>query len=187
MHLLESYAVSCGAQIGECFIQEEEIPLPPKKYMTFHGINPKGSSRQYRYWQEVINLLLSDIFDLEIVQIGTILDHRFDHINTNYLGKTSYGSLAYLIKNAHLHLGFDSLPVHIASHYDIKIVAIYSHYSSISGPYFSSAQNIQILEPSFDLIKPSYSYNDPNDLIQNISPTSIHKALISLLTKDLNP
>lgn len=188
MHLLESYAVSAGAQISKCFIKEESIELPSKKYLTFHGINPKGSSRQYPHWQLVIDQLTENSFlsDYEIIQIGGLLDHRYDKVTHSYLGRTSYANLAFLLKNASLHLGFDSLPVHMASHYDIKIVAIYSHYNKISAPYFSSPDNIKILEPSFDLIKPSYSYNDPNHLIQNISPTSVSEAVISLLTKDFN-
>jgi ADP-heptose:LPS heptosyltransferase len=182
MHLLESYAVSAGAQIGKCYIKEQVIDLPKNKYITFHGINPKGSSRQYNHWQTVINNLQNnELFDYDIVQIGGLLDTRYDGIIHSYLGQTSYASLAFLLKNASLHLGFDSLPVHIASHYDIKIVAIYSHYSSISGPYFSSPHNIRILEPSFSSFKPTYRHNDPNNLIQSIDPYKIYQSVLSLL------
>jgi ADP-heptose:LPS heptosyltransferase len=182
MHLLETYAVSCGAQIGKCFIKEESMPLPEKKYITFHGFNPKGSSRQYEHWQIVIDTLLQHKeFDYDIVQVGGLIDHRFNGINTEYLGATSYNNLAYLIKHSELHLGFDSLPVHLASHYNKKIVAIYCHYSSISGPYFSSHKDIRILQPDFSQIKPTYGYNDPNNLIQKIDPLEISEAVLSLL------
>lgn len=182
MHLLETYAVSCGAQIGRCFIKEESIPLPKKRYITFHGFNPKGSSRQYKYWQIVIDALLhNESFDYEILQVGGLVDHRFERINTEYLGVTSYANLAYLIKHSELHLGFDSLPVHLASHYNKKIVAIYCHYSSISGPYFSSPNDIRILEPKFDQIKPTYGYHDPHNLIQTIDPVEISESVLSLL------
>lgn len=187
MHLLESYAVSAGAQISKCFIKEEPVELPAKKYITFHGINPKGSSRQYNHWQTVINTLSAHTLfdDYNIVQIGGLLDHRYNNVIHTYLGKTSYHHLAFLLRNAALHLGFDSLPVHIASHYDTKIVAIYSHYSSISGPYFSSPHNVKILEPNFDLLKPTYSHHDPNNLIQHIDPLEVSNAVLSLLSQDI--
>ena len=186
MHLLESYAVSCGAQIGKCFIKEDPIDLPSRLYITFHGFNPKGSSRQYQHWQIVIDTLLqNELFDYEIVQIGGLLDHRFNGINTAYLGITSYANLAYLIKHSVLHLGFDSLPVHLASHYNKKIVAIYCHYSSISGPYFSHPNDIKILEPKFDRIKPTYSHHDPNNLIQHIDPFEVSNAVLSLLNQEI--
>lgn len=187
MHLLESYAVSAGAQIGKCYIKEQVIDLPQNKYITFHGINPKGSSRQYDHWQKVIDILLSSKqFDYEILQIGGITDNRFENINTDYLGKTSYHQLAYLIKHTSLHMGFDSLPVHLASHYNKKIVAIYCHYSSISGPYFSHPNDIKILEPKFDRIKPTYSHHDPNNLIQHIDPFEVSNAVLSLLSQEIN-
>lgn len=182
MHLLETYAVSCGAQIGRCFIKEEPINLPSGPYITFHGVNHKGSSRQYNNWQKVIDTLKSNSsFTYEVVQIGGLLDHRFDGISHEYLGQTSYGNLAYLISKSDLHLGFDSLPVHIASHYDKKIVALYCHYPSISGPYFSSDYNVKILQPDFKHIKPTYHYNDPYNLIQTIDPFDIVQAVTSLL------
>ena len=182
MHLLETYSVISGATISQCFIEESEIQLPDKPYMTFHGYNPKGSGRQYRSWNTVIDLLLSNSnFNLEIIQIGGINDTKYNRINHNYLGKTSYNSLAYLIRFATIHLGFDSLPVHLASHYNKKIVAIYAQYSNNTKPYFSKESDVVLLEPDFTKTKPVFSHDDPFNLINTILPGSIYDGVISLL------
>lgn len=181
MHLLESFAVSAGCLIDKCFIQEEEIQLPQKPYITFHGFNAKGSTRQYSYWQNVIDNLIEDSdFNYKIIQIGEGSAIRYGGINTNYLGKTNYNSLAYLIKNAELHFGFDSLPVHIASHYNKKIVAIYAHYAANTGPYFSKKEDVFLFEPN-DNFKPVFAEDDYLHRINNINPLAISSAIIKLL------
>jgi len=181
MHLIEAYALSCGSTIGSCFIEEQSLPLPPKPYITFHGYNPKGSSRQYKHWDKVIDLLKSTSnFSYSIIEVGEKHNYNYGS-DTTYLGNTSYAQLAYLIKNASLHLGFDSLPVHIASHYDKKIVAIYAHYAQNTKPYFSTPENIILLEPNHKLLKPVFSNSDPFDQINSISPFKIHNAVQGLL------
>lgn len=181
MHLLECYSVSSGAKIGSCFIKEKPIDLPEKQYITLHAFNPKGQSRQYNYWNEVIyKLKQNKKFDYEIVQIGGISDTKYN-VNTEYLGKTTYHSLAYLIKNCSLHLGFDSLPVHLASHYQRKIVAIYAHFSNNTGPFFSKTEDCILLQPDHSVIKPVFSETDPFNKINSIDPTLIYNSVIKLL------
>jgi ADP-heptose:LPS heptosyltransferase len=181
MHLIESYALVSGLHIDKCYIQEEEIELPEKPYITLHPYNPKGSGRQYGSWHDVVKMLQSDpSFEYDIVQIGMSSDIKFS-INTSYLGKTNYNSLAYLIKNSELHLGFDSLPVHLASHYDKKIVAIYAQYYKNTGPYFSSKENIRMFEPSqYTSLKPIFQYEDPYRLINIIPAKDIFNAVMDL-------
>jgi len=181
MHILETYALLSGSKINKCFIEEEVIELPKNKYITFHPFSPKGNSRQYDHWNIVIRSLINNNFEYEIIQIGELSDTKYDHTNTSYLGKTNYHSLAYLIKNASLHLGYDSLPIHLASYYDIPIVGIYAWYAKNCGPYFSSSKKVKILEPDFTKKKPTYGNTDPYRLINNILPDDICLAINSLL------
>lgn len=181
MHLLEAYAITSGSCIDKCFIYEESISLPDKPYITLHSYNPKGSGRQYKYWNDVIDKLNNySNFNYEIIQIGGVTDTP-TKANTSYLGKTNYNSLAYLIKNSSLHLGFDSLPVHLGSIYDKKMVVLYSHYSNNTRPYFSSIKNIVLLEPDYSTVKPVFAYEDPFDLINTIDPDLIYQKTIKLL------
>lgn len=182
MHLLETYALLSNCKISECFIQEERIDLPNKQYITFHGFNPKGSTRQYKHWHKVIELLNSDNrFDYEIIQIGTSIDPRYNGTNTNYLGKTTYNSLAFLIKNSSLHLGYDSLPIHLASHYQKKIVGLYAHFIKNSGPYFSKPEDTILFEPDCSITKPVFNENDTLYRINTIDPKLVYEAVIELL------
>lgn len=184
MHILETYALITGSKIDKCFIHEQEIELPQTQYITFHPYSPRGDSRQYDHWKDVFDLLHNNkSFNYKIIQIGQSEDDKYDKydVDISYLGKTSYYSLAYLIKNSSLHFGIDSFPVHLASHYDKKIVAIYFYYASTCGPYFSSPENIKILEPDYTNTKPVFQYNDPYRLINTINPTNIYRSICNLL------
>jgi ADP-heptose:LPS heptosyltransferase len=182
MHILETYALLSGCKINKCFIEEETIVLPSTQYITFHPFSPKGNSRQYDKWDTVIQLLKQNTnFNYNIVQVGELSDPKYNNVDVSYLGATNYNSLAYLIKNASLHLGYDSLPIHLASYYNIPIVGIYAWYAKNCGPYFSSDKKVKILEPDFSKIKPTYGMEDPNRLINNISPYKIYSSVITLL------
>lgn len=183
MHLLESYAVVSGAKIDQCFIHEDIIDLPENSFVTIHGYNPKGSGRQYKHWNTVIdNLKNNHKFTHDIIQIGGINDAKLN-CDTSYLGKTTYNSLAYVMKHSTLHIGFDSFPAHLSSHYDTKSVIIFAHYANNTCPYFSSKQNLIILEPNFSMlgIKPTFAHEDPFDLINTILPEYISEACFKLL------
>lgn len=187
MHLLESYALVSGQKISSCFIHEEIIELPYQKYITLHSEHDKGTSRRYRRWKDVVDLLINNKnFDYEIVQIGQNRDPINEKVNERYVGRTNYHSLAFLIKNASLHLGYDSLPVHLASHFNKKIVALYPQYKGHTGPYFSEEKDIIILEPEYKInshngkkIKPSYSSNC--SLMNTIEPELVYKSVLQLL------
>jgi ADP-heptose:LPS heptosyltransferase len=183
MHILESYALTCGCTIDKPFIYEDSsLVLPSNKYITLHTYDPKGTARLYDHWNKVISEIKNcSSFDYNIIQIGGLLDPKCEGADHSYLGKTTYNSLAYLIKNATLHLGFDSFPVHLASYYNIKIVALYGYYANMSKPYFSDLNKIKIFEPDFSKTKPTFHYNDPYKMIQNINPLDIARSVLSLL------
>ena len=185
MHLLEAYAVVAGCLIDKPFIRSDPIALPKQPFLTFHGFNPKGQTRQYSKWQLVIDDLLNDSnFNYEIIQIGGINDYKYNNINTSYLGLTNYNTLAYLIQHCSLHFGFDSLPIHIASYYDKKIVGLYAHYSQNTGPYFSSPNNVILLEPDHKNIKPVFNEEDPLHRIDTIDHKIISYSIEKLLNNE---
>lgn len=181
MHILETYALLSGAQIDKCFIETENYDIQYPQYVLLHADCSKASARQYKNWDKVINLLKQDQnFNLPIVQIGGITDHNYD-VDLSLLGQTNTHQLAYIISKCSLLLCYDSLPMHLASHFQKKIVALFSYYSSNSGPYFSNNEDIILLEPDFSKIKPSHMFDDPYDLINTISPEKIYQAIINLL------
>jgi len=181
MHILETYALLSGCKISKCFIQEMPTVLPIGKYITFHPHSTKGDSKQYDKWDLVLKLLKdNDKFDYEIIQVGDTNDKQYVD-NTSYLGNTNRWQLAYLIKNSSLHLGYDSFPIHLASHYDIPLVGLYSYHINTCGPYFSSKDKARLFEPDFTKTKPTFSYNDPHRLINTIDHIDVYKSVLELL------
>jgi len=181
MHLLETYSLTTAMPIEKCFIAEEEIELPRRPYITFHPCDTKGTARQYSYWADVVKILKdSPNFSHEIVQVGGENDDTYE-VNTSFLGKTSIHSLAYLIKHSSLHLSYDSFPLHLASHYDTKIVCIFPQTWRATGPFFSSKDRFVCLEPQTSNVKPSYQYDDAHGLINTISAEEIAAATLRML------
>jgi ADP-heptose:LPS heptosyltransferase len=112
---------------------------------------------------------------------------KYSNVNTEYLGKTSYNTLAFLIQNSCLHLGFDSLPVHIASHYQKKIVALYPHYIANTGPYFSEQKDVVLFEGiRYCGLKPVFAQDDPFSIINKIPSKHISEAVLHLLDIEEN-
>lgn len=185
MHLLETYAVCSGALIGRCYIEEDPITLPEGPFITVHSHNAKGTTRRYSHWQEVFRRLcrLPSLRGVTFVQVGGPDDPRIEGVDPAWLGKTTYNSLAFLIKHAVMHIGFDSFPMHLASYYDRPMVCVFAQPSSISGPYFSSPGRAIILEPPYGNHKPSWSDDDPLRLIDRIPPGQVVSSVVSLLDR----
>lgn len=182
MHLLERYATSCGVKIGKPQIYDNFFPLPLEKYICFQPFS-KYSSKNYDYWQEVLDIILPylDKDNIKIIQIGVKDDRQFN--NVIYLaGQTSISQAAYIIKNSLLHFGADSFAAHIASGYDKKIVAIYSN-NNIENvkPYWSKKQDMVLIKPQDGTIRPSYSAGENPKNINKIKPEDIAKSILDLL------
>lgn len=182
MHLLERYATSCGVKIGKPFIYDNFFPLPFDKYLCFQPFS-KYQSKNYDYWQEVINIISPYLneHNIKIIQIGVKDDIQFN--NCLYLaGQTNISQAAYIIKNSILHFGADSFAAHIASGYNKKIVAIYSN-NNIENvkPYWSEEKDVVLLKPEGGTIKPSYSAGENPKNINKIKAEDIAKNILNLL------
>ena len=81
-----------------------------------------------------------------------------------------------------LHFGADSFGVHVASHYDKPIVALYSNSRpENAGPYFSSKKNVKILQIDKKDRKPSYSAEESPKTINEIDPIEIANDILQFL------
>jgi len=185
MHLVEAYALSCGVKIDKPFILESFFPLPFEKYISFQPFSKP--SKNYDYWQEVINLILPHLIEnnINIVQIGADKEPILQNCYS-VVGQTDIKQAAYIIKNSLLHLGADSFGAHIASGYGKKIVALYSN-NNINNvkPYWSKEEDIILLEPKRNN-KPNYSFDENPKSINTIKPEEIAKSILKLLDIDNN-
>lgn len=188
MKLLHTYALATGSTIDKPFIFENFFPIPFEKYITFQA-QTKYTSKDYSYWQDVLNIIFPvlDKLGIKIIQIGIASEYNYRYC-VDLRGKTDFGQLAYVINKSMLHLGSDSLGVHMASAYDIPIVGLYSvSQSEVSGPHFGD-KNKQILFDAFLRTrtgKPSYQDKESPKCVDLIKPEEIASAIFKLLNIDV--
>ncbi len=181
-HLIQEYAKSLGVKIGKPKLVDHYYPTLHDKYITIHT-DDKIDSKNYEYFPQVVNLLkpLLQKNGYKIYQIGGPQDPRLQNVDGTFLN-LNYKQSSYLIKNSSLHIGIDSLPIHIASFYDIPIVALYSHiYASNAYPFWSTKEKVKILESDKGENKASLSYQESPKTIRTIKPEQIAKSCLELL------
>ena len=181
-HLIEEYAKSLGVKIGKPVLLDHFYPMLCDKYITIHCDN-KIDSKYYEYFPQVVSLLTPYLnkYGYKIYQIGGPEDPKINNVNGWFLN-LNYKQSAFLIKNSSLHIGIDSLPIHIASIYNIPIVALYSHiYPSNAYPYWSDKDKVSIIEADRKNYKPSFSYQESPKSIRTIKPETIVNEVLRLL------
>jgi hypothetical protein len=182
MHILEQYSLNCGLKIGKPFIYKKFYPLPFDKYITFNPFG-KFNSRKYSYWQDVVDILhpvLSD-HNIKIIQLGGKDEPNYTGCY-NAAGITNLNQSAYIISNSLLHFGVDSFPVHAASAFDKKIVALYCNmYASQSKPYWSKEEDVSLIQADLKGKKPSYAPEENPKTIDSIKPELIANEILKKL------
>ena len=189
-HLAEEYAKSLGVKIGDPIINDHFYPIPCDKYITFHTNSEKVQAKHYDYWPIVFRLLSKKLKEnnIKIVQVGGDGDPKFDFCDHNTCG-SSFKQMFNIIKGGILHLGIDSVPMHISSFYDKKIVALFSNlYPENANPLWNKNNEYMLFSPDFSKIKPSFSSVDPDKRVNEIKPEDIALATLNLLniSSDLN-
>lgn len=185
MHIIESYATHCGLRIDKPWIYETYYPIVSDKYIT---LQPSGGAdvRDYDYWHEVINYIYPYLKSsgIKIVQLGNEKDALLPNcIHTQ--GQTTLSQFAYIIKNSTLHLGVDSLGIHVASSYGKKIVGLYcNQWTRSSGPYWSKEGDVVLHQPNRDKVKPSFSLTENPKTINEINAEKVAQSVLDLLGID---
>lgn len=184
MRLLDTYALYCGAKIDKPFIYESYFPTPFDKYVTFQAETPYDS-RNYSYWQDVIDMIVPVLSKngIPILQLGLAKEMGYQRV-VNLLGQTNLHQLAYLTRRSSLHFGPDSFGVHLASHFDIPLVSLYSiSMPEVAGPHFGSPDKHALFK-GYERVgnkKPSYSPQERPKSIDTIRPEEIANAIFRLL------
>ena len=188
MHLLESYSLATGLKIDKPEMLEKYFPLGvDKQYITLQPFG-KFESRKYDYWNEVMHLLFPILLqnDIYVLQIGGKEEPRLDHC-VYVAGQSSYNQSAYLIRRGLLHLGVDSLSIHIASGLNKKIVGLYCNmYLQNSRPYWSNDDDVILLEADRKGDKPTFAVEEHPKSINTIFPEVIAKSVCDLLNLDFS-
>ena len=184
MHILEQYALTCGAKIGKPFIAEEFFPLPFEKYICIN-MGSGMDSKNYDHYEEVVHLLLPILRrnNIHIVQIGApdepILKGCFCALTS------TKRQTAHIISNSILYFGSDTFSLHLASHYGKKIVCASTIiYPECFYPYWSKKEDFKIIESHRDGNKPSFSATEYPKTINYIKPEEIALEVFKFLNID---
>ena len=118
---------------------------------------------------------------MKIVQVG--VGGKAHKNVVDYVDKTSFNQLAFLLERSLFHVGIDSSPAHIADSYDKDCVILYSTYPQNCRPYFGGGKKV-LLSPDFAKIKPSFSVSDFR--INEISPAKIIDEVRAMLESNLS-
>lgn len=181
MHLLEQYALACGAKISEPFIYETFFPLSFGKYIVL-AKEHLFPSRNYLYWQSVVDLLSPILkkHDINIIQVSGPKDKSLNEVMQ--IQSQDFNQLSYIIRNCELFLSIDNPLVHIASAHNKKIVSIYSDSEpSYTGPYWGDKENQLLIKSEKNGRKASHDANENPKTINNIKPEEIANSVLSLL------
>ena len=180
-HIAEEYAKCLGVKIGRPEISEHFYPTPSGKYITLHS--PKGiQSREYSFWDNVISLIKPRIKGYNIIQIGSKEDKPCKNTDYNLCGLTSLKNINYIIKNSSLHICVNSFSLHIASHFDIPTLSLFSDMlPEQSGAIWNKKSECLFIKPNLRGSKPSYSRQESKKTIDTIKPEEIAIKALSLL------
>lgn len=183
MKLIERYALAMGAKIDRPEINTKFYPIKADKYITFNAASTNMPAKNYFYWQEVINIIAGELKknEIEIIQLGDANEPEFAGV-TRLNGQLSIAQSAYVIQNAALHFGVDSMLIHIADTFNVPIVGLYSvSPPSICGPSFGDKKKQILIEPNFKEGE-NYYYNPqgPN-VVNSIKIEQITNAISKLI------
>lgn len=110
-------------------LRYEKIDGLPEKYITFHTYN----DHQYNWWlgrkwpNNKFDYIIGYLEDMgyPVICVGGEKNYYSPYASYNMINKTNTKQLVYLIKNATMHLGIDSLPFHIAQFVDTPSVCFF--------------------------------------------------------------
>lgn len=170
------------------FINEQYIPLPFDKYITIQPYTK--NSKNYDYFADVIHIL-HPILEKEGIKIVQIGGEKENPIAGCYFvaGSLTIRESAYVVKNSLLHLSADSYSAHLAGHYNIPLVALYSNnYVENVRPYFRNDDNQILLDGKVYMshsldkrIKPSFAFDENPKSINFIPIEDIINGVCKLL------
>ena len=184
MRIIDAYALLTGSKIGKPYIFDSYFPIDCEKYITIQS-NTQFHSRNYSYWQDVVDFLIKKLekHKISIIQVGVKGDPQLMNVKST-VGETNINQLAYIIKNSICHIGPDSLCTHLASYYDKPIVALFSsNHAEVSKPIFGNPEKLKIID-SYSRVgngKPSFSPSEDPKSINLIKPEEIIKEIESII------
>ena len=187
MHILESYALQNDLKIDRASRYEKFFPLAVEKYITIDTSSLSTSAMHYDHWQLVVDIIkpFLDNKGIQIVQLG---EKDCTPIKGCYMaiGQCNFNQKSYVIKNSLVHLSSNNESSHISSKFDKKSVILfpYNCYVSQFKPYWSSPENLEILQGESPTERPSFNPSESPKSINTIEPEAIATKALRFLGID---
>lgn len=181
MHLLETYALTCGLKIDKPYVYEHYTTVPCEKFISFN-------KKCYPYYLEVINLIKPELDKRGIRVLQLLANQENAEADLRVHEGLSFGQWAYLVKHSLLHFGEDEYLFDLAGFYDIPRVIMYSNtYPTTTKPYWGSAQKERILYSTGKNQKPSFSTDPSGSFVRFIKPEKVAQNIMDLLGIEWSP
>lgn len=187
-HLIEEYAKNLGCKIGQPHLHPHFYPVLSDKYITFHTNDQKVAAKHYDHWGIVFSLIKDYLsqHDIKIVQIGGPKDPKFSMCDEDTRG-ASFKQMAFILERSLMHFGIDSLPMHMASAFNKKMVCLFSNlYIGNANPVWSRPEDVELYSPDFSEIKPSFSNTEEEKRVNEIKPELVAASILNQLSIDNN-
>ena len=184
MHILESYALQNDLKIDKALLYEKFFPLAVDEYITIDTSSMNTSAMSYDHWQLVVDIIKPSL-EAKCIQIVQLGEKNCTPLTGCYMaiGQCNFNQKSYVIKNSLLHLSSNNESSHISSHFDKKSIILfpYNCYVSQFKPYWSSPQNLEILQGESSNLRPSYNPNENPKSINTIRPEEIAEKALCFL------
>jgi len=175
VHIIETYALSCGVKIDKPYVYEHYSALPAEKYISFN-------KKIYPYYREVVELLEPELKKHNIRVIEVNAEGNSGETDIAVPKGLSFGQVAYIIKHSLLHFGEDEYFFDLAGYYDIPRVILFSNtYPNTTKPYWGSEEKQRILFTTGPYDKPSLSSDVNGNFVRYLKPEQIAKNVMDLL------
>jgi hypothetical protein len=175
MHLLETYALSCGLKINRPYVFENYTTVPFDRFISFNKVN-------YPYFPEVVQLIKPELDKRGIAILQLKANPQNIENDVAVFDNLQFGQYAYTIKHSLLHFGEDDFLFDLAGYYDIPRVIMFSNtYPASSKPYWGSPDKERILSSTGPWAKPSLNADPNQSFVRFIKPEQIAAAVMELL------
>jgi hypothetical protein len=198
MTLAETYALSCGVKLDKPEIVDTFFPLdlPLDKVILIHafagGVVENNGVRSatfpakiYDYFGEVVELLLPIVEPLgyKFYQIGGAGEQALAGVE--YMcGRLTVHQSSYLVKNASLLLGNDSIWAHVRGASMKPVVIAYGSTSKPHFPHWRDDGKSFLIESHRNGRQPSYASSESPKTIDLIPPEELANACLKGLGID---
>ena len=195
--LASTYALQIGVPLSKPTIYKTFFPLgcPMEKVVLIHGFGGALIQEQngmtkatfpakvFDHFSEVVALIKPalDAARFSLYQIGAPGEPGIKGCN-HLMGQTTIHQCAYLVQNAALLIGNDSMWAHQRGAFDGALVAVYGPTSSwVHGPHWKNEEKTILIDSHRFGKKPSYQAQESPKTINAITPEQVANAALKLL------